>query len=31
MSLSDSAELAAVAAEVRGRLERVIAALGTAG
>lgn len=31
MSLSDSAELAAVAAEVRGRLERVIAGLETAG
>jgi uncharacterized protein (DUF302 family) len=31
MSLSDSAELAAVAAEVRGRLVRVIAGLETAG
>jgi uncharacterized protein (DUF302 family) len=31
MSLSDSAELAAVAAEVRGRLVRVIAGLEAAG
>lgn len=31
MSLSDSAELAEVAAEVRGRLERVIAGLEAAG
>jgi uncharacterized protein (DUF302 family) len=31
MAMSDTPEIAAVATEVRGRLERVIAALGAAG